>query len=329
MPRARLIPASTSVCARLAAMLALAFILSGGSLAQTSDAPVADGQTIVMTTHSFAVFIGPEQADPRRVDAFRSPGLLASLAAERGKQGHETLAMQMIGGSSPMQHWLHGGRNDAKHPIRSVLARGGVDVFIMTPGGRLPEEGIDLFGDFVARTNPQARVMVQASWAGFDGQGASGAFANADRDQTTSEQLAAWIAGEDGRGDAYLPRLRKQLEGIDTRAGREITFVVPAGAAVYALRQHVLAGDVPGVTKQSQLFTDAIGHPARATAHLVTYVWYAAMYRESPVGLQALVNPRDPASAAREKILQQIAWNALVSEPKSGVKGEAVRVGSR
>ena len=78
--------------------------------------------------------------------------------------------------------------------------------------------------------------------------------------------------------------------------------------------------------------------PAEAIAHApharlvslrhVTYVWYAAMYRESPVGLQALVDRNDPNSAARERILQQIAWNAVVGEPKSGVKGTPVKVGS-
>lgn len=303
-------------------LLALSFqALSGAVLAEPAG-PVETGQKIVMTTHSFAVFIGPEQADPRpnsqSITSFRSPGLLARLAQERGKAGHEMLAMQMIGGSSPMQHWLHGGRNDAKHPVKSVLMKGGVDVFILTPG-RLPDEGIDLFGDYLARTNPQARMMAQASWAAYDGQGAGG-FANADRDATTIEQLETWLAGDD-------QRLRKQLEGLDKRAGRDFTVIVPAGAAVYALRKAVLQGQVPGVARQSQLFTDPIGHAARPTMHLVAYVWYAAIYRENPVGLQALVNPNDPNSAAREKILQQIAWNAVVGEPKSGVSGEAITAG--
>jgi hypothetical protein len=82
------------------------------------------------------------------------------------------------------------------------------------------------------------------------------------------------------------------------------------------------------VSKQSELFRDPIGHPTTATANLVTYVWFTAMYRESPVGLQALVSKDDPNSAAREKILQQIAWNAVVGEPKSGVKGTPMKVGS-
>jgi hypothetical protein len=54
-------------------------------------------------------------------------------------------------------------------------------------------------------------------------------------------------------------------------------------------------GRVPGIAKQSEIF-HGMGHPNPALAHLMTYVWFAAMYRESPVGLQALVDPNDPAS---------------------------------
>jgi hypothetical protein len=46
------------------------------------------------------------------------------------------------------------------------------------------------------------------------------------------------------------------------------------------------------------------------------------MYRESPIGLQALVDVSDPTSAPREALLQKLAWNAVVSEPMSGVRGE-------
>ena len=90
----------------------------------------------------------------------------------------------------------------------------------------------------------------------------------------------------------------------------------------------VVHGKMPGVTKQSELHRDPIGHPTDPTSHVVAYTWFAAMYRQSPVGLKALVNKADPTSAAREKILQQIAWNVVIAEPMSGVKGTPVRVGS-
>lgn len=56
------------------------------------------------------------------------------------------LAVQMIGGSTPMQHWNQGDGDDARNIAKVALKKGGVDVFTMSPNARMPEQGIDLFG---------------------------------------------------------------------------------------------------------------------------------------------------------------------------------------
>jgi hypothetical protein len=330
-----------------AAMLAIAIAVSGCSTAPATDGasattsvsatkPITKGQKIVMATHSFNVFVGPTRASARVPGSVDSPGPLAALAAERGKGGHETLGVQMIGGSTPMQHWNQGDGDDSKNIAKAALTAGGanVDVFTMSPNAKMPEDGIDHFGDFVIAHNPNARIMVQNSWSAYDGHGSTpsvggsggGDFKNADRDNTTLAEVDGWLKSQNAAG-GYLERMRTQLEGIDKRAGHQITYVVPSAAAVYALRKEVIQGHVPGVAKQSDMHRDPIGHPTTPTAHLVTYVWYTAMYRESPVGLKALVDAADPTSAPREKLLQEIAWNAVVAEPKSGVKGKQVKLG--
>jgi hypothetical protein len=332
-----------------AAMLAIAIALSACSTstvaattttsaatATASTRPITKGQKIVMATHSFNVFVGPTRANARIPDSVDSPGPLAALAAERGKAGHETLAVQMIGGSTPMQHWKQGDGDDAKNIAKAALLAGGdnVDVFTMSPNAIMPEEGIDHFGDFIIAHNHNARIMVQNSWSSYDGHGTTpavggtggGDFKNADRDNAKESDVDGWIAALHEKG-GYLEKMRTQLDGIDKRAGHQITYVVPSGDAVYELRKQVIEGHIPGVTKQSEMHRDPIGHPQPVTAHLVTYVWYAAMYRESPVGLKALVDAKDPSSARREKLLQEIAWNAVVAEPKSGVKGKPVKLG--
>ena len=313
--------------------------LVASALAAPTTAPITKGQKIVMATHSFNVFVGPVRPNARNPDVVAGPGPLAALAAERGKAGHETLQVQMIGGSTPMQHWSEGDGDDSKNRAKAALLKAGpaLDVFTMSPNSKIPEEGIDHFGDFIIAHNPNARIMVQVSWSGWDGHGRTpsvggsggGKFTNADRDQVDLATLDRWISGKgDGVMDeSYVDRLRTQLAGIDQRAGHEITFVVPSGLAVYTLRKEVLLGHVPGITKQSELHRDPIGHPTQVTANLVTYVWFAAMYRESPVGLKSLINETDPLSAKRERLLQEIAWNAVVAEPKSGVRGEAVALG--
>jgi hypothetical protein len=293
--------------------------------AATTTPPITTGEKIVMATHSFNVFIGPN----RRVEG--DPGPLAKLAAEAGKQGHETLSVQMIGGSTPMQHWNQGNGDDTKNIAKVALNKGGVTVFTMSPNARMPEEGIDLFGDLVIKTNPAARIMVQASWSAWDGQGSTASvggtgaptgFTNADHNKATIEQLQGWRSLQ----SRYRVALRTQLEGINTRAGKAMAYVVPSADAVYTLREHVIRGEVPGINTQDEIFADAMGHPRTPIANLVTYVWFSGMYRQSPVGMKALIDPNDPASAARELLLQQIAWNAAIAEPMSGVKGQPAAI---
>ena len=87
-----------------------------------------------------------------------------------------------------------------------------------------------------------------------------------------------------------------------------------------------LVAQLPGVKTQDEIFADAMGHPRTPFANLVTYVWFSGMYRQSPVGMKALIDPNDPTSAARELLLQQVAWNAAIAEPMSGVTGQPVAI---
>lgn len=290
--------------------------------------PITVGQKYFMATHSFNVFIGPS----RRTG---EPGPLDRLADEAGLERHENLGIQMIGGSTPMQHWNQGD-SDEENLARSALRAGGVDVFTMSPNAIMPEEGIDLFGDLMIETNPEGRILVQNSWSAWDGAGTtssvggSGApdFSNADRDTTSVETIQRWIESIHADG-GYLERMRTQLRGINERADRDMAYVVPSSDAVYRLRQEVARGNVPDIERQSELFRDPIGHPTTPVVNLVSYVWFATMYRRSPVGMNALVDPDDPTSLERERLLQRIAWNAVVHEPMSGVAGEPASLDER
>lgn len=321
-------------CARTVAVLAAALTLlaCGATTVADRSAPIAQGQKIVMATHSFNVFIGPTRS--RDANTPSTPGPLAALAAERGKTGHETLAVQMIGGSTPMQHWNQGDGDDSKNIAKAALRKGGVDVFTMSPNARMPEEGIDLFGNLVIETNPNARILVQNSWSAWDGNGLTPSvggtgrpnFSNEDHNKADLATVDSWLASLEAKG-GYMERMRTQLEGINKRAGKRMAYVVPSSVTAYTLRKEIIKGNVPGIQSQSEIFRDGMGHPTTPLINAVTYTWYAVMYRESPIGLKALIDPKDPTSAARELLLQQIAWNAAISEPMSGVKGKPVKVG--
>lgn len=310
---------------------ALLLALSACSSQTNKVSSFGAGQQYVMATHSFNVFIGPTRSrDPEFVP---TPGPLAAMAEERNKAGHKALAVQMIGGSTPMQHWRQGSGDDSKNIAKVALRKGDVDVFTMSPNAVMPEPAIDLFGDLVIETNPRARIMVQSSWSAWDGNGSTvrvngerpkrPTFSKEDHDKADIATLDTWLSNLEEK-NGYLEKLRTQLAGIDQRSGSQITYVVPSAVAVYNLRKEIIKGNVAGIEKQSDIFRDGLGHLTTPGVNLVTYVWFAAMYRESPVGIQALVEADDPESAKRELLLQKIAWNAVVAEPKSGVKGSSV-----
>jgi hypothetical protein len=52
---------------------------------------------------------------------------------------------------------------------------------------------------------------------------------------------------------------------------------------------------------------------------LVSYAWFACLYRRSPIGLESLIPAGDAAARAQHRCLQEIAWSAVLDEPFSGV----------
>jgi hypothetical protein len=304
-----------------AALVILAVLAAGTPVQaqQYAAPPIAEGQHYYMATHSFNVFIGP---DRRTGD----PGPIERLAQEAQLEGHENLGIQMIGGSTPMQHWNQGDGDDSENLAKVALRGGGVDVFTMSPNTLMPEDGIDLFGDLMIETNPTGRILVQNSWSAWDGNGTTASvggtgrpdFSNEDHDLADVEAVQGWIDGIHS-DDGYLERMRTQLMGINERAGRDMAFVVPSADAVYRLRQEVLLGRIPGVERQSDLFRDGMGQADTPVVNLVTYVWFTVMYRQPASGLTALIDADDPTSAERERLLQQIAWEVVAAEPMSGV----------
>jgi hypothetical protein len=93
---------------------------------------------------------------------------------------------------------------------------------------------------------------------------------------------------------------------------------------VIALREKIVAGQAPGLKKQSDLFTDATGHGTPALKTLVGYVNFAVIYRRSPIGLpvpEILKTAKlGDQEAALNTLLQVLAWDAVTQHPLSGVR---------
>lgn len=111
----------------------------------------------------------------------------------------------------------------------------------------------------------------------------------------------------------------KQVTGLNATVGHNAIHIVPVGDAVLRMRDRVVAGNMPGIKRQSELFTDAIGHAKAPVMGLATYCNFACIYDRSPVGLDDGDRELDRIDPRLRSVLQEIAWDAVKSHPMSGV----------
>lgn len=237
--------------------------------------------------------------------------------AQAAGVGYVAAGQQMIGGSRVIQHW---NLPDDKNFAKAALQEGKVDVLTLSPHLLLPDPGIDNFVKLGLEKNPKLRVLVQASWPPRDGV-LDRPFKNEERNSATVQSLRE--LRERFRG-MWGTQLEAQVRTLNDAAGREAVFIVPVGDAVFALREKIAEGKAPGLTKQTDLFRDDLGHPQPALAALVTYCHFATIYGRSPVGLPVPdAYKAVPQAEELNRMLEQIAWDAVSSYKPSGVKAEA------
>lgn len=262
-----------------------------------SFAPGAEGTKVFVCAHSFMIY---------------TAGMLPAIAKSAGV-AHLNAGQQMIGGSQVIQHWkVPDEQNQAKRALKAGL----VDVLTLSPHLLMPDEGIDNFTKLGLEKNPNLRVYVQASWAPRDGKVSN--FSNSMRDAVTAEEVRQM---REAHYAGWQTQLEAQVKALNTTVGKDAVHIIPASAAVYALRERIAEGKAPGLTKQTELFRDDLGHPTEVLALLVTYCHYAAIYQRSPVGIAVPASLQsNPQAEALNKLLQQIAWEEVSTYPMSGVK---------
>jgi hypothetical protein len=197
-----------------------------------------------------------------------------------------------------IQHWdLAAEKNKAK----PALETGEVDVFTMAAHLAIPDPGIDHFTELGLKHNPKLRLLVQASWMPFDQTTPQQRIRNnSERDNTNLKDLEAST-------NQWRKNLEAQVDDLNRRHGRHV-FIVPVGNAVVKLRERIVAGTFPGISKQSELFRDPIGHGLGHVQALTAYCNFAAIYQRSPAGLTLNESGVDEAQHA---LLQQIAWETV------------------
>lgn len=260
-------------------------------------APETPGLRVATAGHSFHVWMSP---------------IVDELAQGAGIEGHRTVASSFIGGSRTSQHW---DLPDARNKVKTVLTDGGADVLTLSPT-LVPDDAILKFTQLGLAKNPGFKVTVQQSWVPYDDLTfwiARKRPSSVDRDAKTPEQLRAAHAD-------YFKLVDAEVRSVNARLGKEIVRLVPAGAAVLSLREKVARGEAPGVAKQSELFSDPLGHPTEPIKALNSYCHFAVIYGRSPVGLPVPKGlQRAPEAPRLNALLQQIAWDAVLAHPLAGV----------
>lgn len=287
--------------------------------------PVARGQRVFTCAHSFHHFVPP---------------ILEDMAGRAGIRGHETVGLSLIGGSRVIQHWEVPTETNM---ARKVLVDGKADVLTLSPI-YLPDQGIGNFARLALAHHPEVRVTVQEFWLPNDTWDPTYPLKTkipVDHNATNGAELRKQHAPYFEGMDALVCELNRQL-------GRETVFVVPVGQAVIALREKIMTGQAPVLKTQAELFTDSWGHPSLPLKVLAAWCHFAVIYRRNPVGLplpevlETAGNPyRDERLArfvkrphdgllwsnarvyqdeAMNRLFQELAWDAAVHHPLSGVR---------
>jgi hypothetical protein len=292
---------------RFSSLALLAFASAGSALAATGADPaiggpppaVPAGLRIFTCGHSFHTWVAP---------------ILHGIALSAGIKGDQVAGVSYIGASRVMQHWE---LPDGKNPVKAALQAGKVDVLTLSPIW-LPDEGIEQFAAFALQHNPAVRVTVLESWVPNDHY-------HPVWPLETSKYVdhnAAIGADLREQDELYRKTIDDHVDEINRRLGRTVVYVVPVGAAVVALREKIIARSAPALTVQWRLFTDSWGHPTTPLKVLSAYCHYAVIYRRSPVGLpmpDILVKNQEYVSQGLNRLLQELAWDAVVHNPRSGV----------
>jgi hypothetical protein len=246
------------------------------------------------------------------------PAPLEEMVKAYGIEGQK-LDIQRMGFSRTSQFW---DQAEAQSQAKQALQAGKTGVFVMSPMD-MPDVGVEGFVMMGVLQNPNMRFFVQNNWAGFNNDGNQ-----ARQSMMMMGQLKTWDQStlEDLKtlNTTCEKAFEDQVKEINAKLGREALFIIPTSQANTELRERIIRGEFPGLTKQSQLFLDQIGHPTPPLVALNAYLHFATIYGRSPVGLpmpSILKNPSHPEwNEEMNTALQELAWKTVINYPLSGVK---------
>lgn len=258
--------------------------------ATTEKAASKGGKRVFTCGHSFHVWVVP---------------LLAEMALGAGITDHTIAGKSSIGGSTVQKHWdVPEEQNLAKKTLSAAAA----DVLTLSPIW-LPDDGIENFATLAVKHNPRIRITVQKYWLPNDEYNPVYPLDTRKKIDHDACDLAALQKAQ----DAYDRDIDTHIRELNTKLHTTALVSVPVGQATVALRRKIIAGECPGIMKQSELFRDNWGHPTQPIMALAGYCHYAVIYGKSPIGLPIpAILRRNPAwNEKLNRLLQELAWEAV------------------
>ena len=187
---------------------------------------------------------------------------------------------------------------------RTLMEKGEVDVCLTVAQNWAAEPALDKWAPAGLAHNPNFRLYQQARFL----------------QEKPEERDNSKIADVQAALDKVRKTLEVRVDAINKDLGKQVVFIVPVGDAIVKLREMVVDGKFPGVTKQSELFMSGYKGALHAEKHvnlLTAYCNYAAIYQKSPVGLK--LEMKEDITDEQHAILQKLAWETVSKYPYAGI----------
>ena len=224
-----------------------------------------------------------------------------AIAISAGISGHKNLGS---GADLDKPVTVNSGRKVLEDTPRTLMKKGEVDVWLTTDVAWAERPDLKEFGTAGLAGNPNFRLYQQARFLVEKPE---------ERDNSKIADVQAAL-------DKARKRLEVRVDAINKEIGKPVVFIVPVGDAIVKLREMVVDGKFPGLTKQSELFLEGSRGSIHVEKHanlLTAYCNYAAIYQKSPVGLK--LEMKD-ITDEQHAILQKLAWETVSQYPHAGLK---------
>jgi hypothetical protein len=252
------------------------------------------------------------------------PLMIGSFAKARQKSW---LAHGQLGWGTPLvAHFKWDGKFDEDAPLgfadenrgrslfvgegKAEVQKGGYDVLVITESnGHTRTEG-DETVDYATRlvklarkANPAIRVFLYGNW--LDRK----EFPNDDAWRSQTERDIKWW-------ESVAERVNKEIDGPDL-------LVIPGGPILARITREAKEGKLPGLSVNDLFRADDGVHVNDRGFYVIALAHYAAIFRDSPVGLPVASEtedgPAETLSAENAARIQQIVWDMLKAYPLAGI----------